>query len=342
VLARWFHEGLNALEKNLHGAAEIVKELSGVVTPLLAKFSEPALKKLITASKKLAAAVGKKLERGHDRLLELSSCRPEQAASLIHEIRALDADDSFEEYFIRLLDHYGMHIEELSHRSYLFQPSHLATNDFPPVPEEGLSITFDRTKALSREDLGFLSIDHPLVRGALDLLLGAEAGNSAFAMWRGSGSEGLLLEAWFVVECVAPAALHADRFLPPQPVRVVVDHANAAFEDLAKLDAARLEKGDVVKLLDRGAVRKKVVPAMLKAANVLAAEKAKAVTDAAVLEMEKQLREERERLEDLRQRNDHIRPEEITAITDQQDQLKAAMDSARPRLDAIRLVWRMA
>jgi ATP-dependent helicase HepA len=58
--------------------------------------------------------------------------------------------------------------------------------------------------------------------------------------------------------------------------------------------------------------------------------------------MEKQLREERERLEDLRQRNDHIRPEEISAVTQQQEQLRAAIEAARPRLDAVRLVWRMA
>jgi ATP-dependent helicase HepA len=97
-----------------------------------------------------------------------------------------------------------------------------------------------------------------------------------------------------------------------------------------------------VKLLDRGAVRKKVVPAMLKQAGIFADQKTKALVDAAVVEMEKQLREERERLEDLRQRNDHIRPEEIAAITEQQDQLRAAMEAARPRLDAVRLVWRMS
>jgi ATP-dependent helicase HepA len=136
--------------------------------------------------------------------------------------------------------------------------------------------------------------------------------------------------------------LHADRFLPPQPIRIVVDHTNSEFAEAAKLDAARLEKGDVVKLLDRGAVRKKVVPAMLKKADALAEEKTKGLIDAAVAEMEKQLREERERLEDLRKRNDHIRPEEITAIIEQQAQLRAAMEAARARLDAIRLVWRMA
>ncbi|MFZ4765083.1 MAG: helicase-related protein [Roseimicrobium sp.] len=342
VLARWFHDGMNAMEKNLHGAAEIVKELADEARPLLENFSEPALKKLITRSQKLCATVGKKLERGHDRLLELGSCKPDQAAQLLHTIRELDGDAEFEEFFIGLLDHFGMHIEHLSHRGYVFHPSHLVTDDLPSVPEEGLSVTFDRTRALSREDLGFLSIDHPLVRGSLDLLLGAESGNSAFAMWRGSGSEGLLLEAWFVVECVAPATLHADRFLPPQPVRIVLDHTKAEFADLEKLDAARLEKGDVVKLLDRGAVRKKVMPDMLKKANALATEKSKALASEAVLVMEKQLREEVERLQDLRQRNDHIRPEEIAAVTQQMEELRAAMEAARPRLDAVRLVWRMA
>lgn len=342
VLARWFHEGLNAFEKNLHGAGEIVKELADDVSPLLAEFSEAKLKALITRSQKLCTTVGKKLERGHDRLLELSSCKTVKAAGLIHDIRALDADTEFEEFFIRLLDHFGMHIEELSHRSYLFQPSHLATNDFPPVPEEGLSVTFDRTKALSREDLGFLSLDHPLVRGALDLLLGAESGNSSFAMWRGSGSEALLLETWFVVECVAPAALHVDRFLPAFPVRVIVDHTANEFTDEAALSAARLEKGDVVKLLDRGAVRKKLLPDMLKKANAFAAGKMQALSAAAIATMDTQLREEIERLEDLRLINDHVRPEEIAAAKQQQQALREAMESARLRLDAVRLIWRMA
>ena len=49
-----------------------------------------------------------------------------------------------------------------------------------------------------------MSGDHPLVRGALDLLLGAEAGNSAFGVWRDGGREAILLEVLLVVECVAP------------------------------------------------------------------------------------------------------------------------------------------
>jgi predicted kinase len=52
-----------------------------------------------------------------------------------------------------------------------------------------------------------MSADHPLARGALDLLLGSESGNSAFGMWKRPGAEAVLLETILVVECVAPAAV---------------------------------------------------------------------------------------------------------------------------------------
>ena len=144
------------------------------------------------------------------------------------------------------------------------------------------------------------------------------------------------------MECVAPAALHVDRFLPPQPLRVVVDHALADHTEDSALASAKLEAGDIFRLLDRGAVKKKLIPAMLEKALALAAARRDALVAAAETRMHGQLQEEIERLEDLRQVNDHIRPEEIAAVRQQREQLRAAMEAARPRLDAVRLVWRMA
>jgi ATP-dependent helicase HepA len=57
--------------------------------------------------------------------------------------------------------------------------------------------------------------------------------------------------------------------------------------------------------------------------------------------MEAQLDGEIERLEDLRQLNDHVRPEEIAAVAQQKTALSAALTTAPLRLDALRLVWRM-
>jgi ATP-dependent helicase HepA len=341
VLARWYQEGLNAFEKNLHGAGEILRALQKDLGALRQKFSAPKLEKLLEKSRDLRTKVAKKLERGHDRLLELNSCKPGQAEELSRQIRALDSDEKFEEFLIRLFDHFGVQVEDHGTRSYILRPGHLITDAFPALPEDGMTVTFDRARALSREDLGFISGDHPLVRSSWDLLLGAEAGNAAFGMWKSKGGEAILLEIHGVVECVAPAALHADRFLPATPIRVVVDHGLADHTDSEALAAAQFEKGDIFRLLDRGVVKKKLLPAMLVKAQALATERMQRLVESANTAMTIQLRDEIERLEDLRQINDHVRPEEIDAARQQQAELQAAISSARLRLDAVRLIFRI-
>ena len=341
VLARWYHEGLGAFEKNLHGAAEIARALEDDLAALRKTFDAKKLTAFLRKTRMQHAKVAKKLERGHDRLLELSSCKPELAATMIGEIRAMDSDAAFEEFFGRILDHFGVHLEELGSRTWLLKPGHLLTDALPGLPEDGMSATFDRARALSREDLRFMSSDHPLVRGAMDQLLGAESGNSAFGVWKVPGGEAILLEVFFVVECVAPAALHADRFLPATPVRIVVDHALAEHTDDPALAAAVLEKGDIFRLLDRGAVKKKLLPAMLEKVRALATEQMAAMVASATATMAAQLGEEVERLEDLRAINDHVRPEEIAATAQQQVALHEALASARLRLDAVRLIFRI-
>ena len=342
VLARWFNEGLNAFQKNVHGATELFRALQSDLTALLDRFDEAKLDELIRRTRELHAQTAARLTRGHDRLLELNSSGSEAAAGMIQQIRGFDTDVHFEEFFVRLLDHFGVHVEELGGRDYLLLPGHLITDAFPALPAEGLSVTFDRARASSREDLGFMSTDHPLVRGALDLLLGSEAGNAAFAVWKNAESEGLRLEVHSVVECVAPAALHVDRFLPATPVRVVVDHALADCSADERFVEADFGKGDVFKLLDRGAVKKKLFPAMLAKAQELAAEKMKTLVEHAIATMERQMHTEIDRLETLSEINNHVQPSEIAALRAQRDELCHVIAASRLRLDAIRLVWQTA
>jgi ATP-dependent helicase HepA len=340
VLARWYHEGLDAFQKIPHGAAELARELSSELAALSENFNGAALKQLIQRTRKQHAKVGRKLELGHDRLLELNSCKPGEADETIRQIRELDGDLPFEEFLLNLLDHFGVHVEELGSRSYLLHPGNLSTEAFPALPETGMSVTFSRERALSREDLGFLTRDHPLVRGALDLLLGSESGNAAFGLWKTPGNEAVLLEIYAVVECIAPEALHADRFLPATPVRVVVDHALNDVSGDPAYAAARLEKGDVMRLLDKGVMKKKILPAMLEKALELAAERMRTLADAASAVMLAQLQDEIERLEDLRAINDHVRQSEIDAATQEKSELGSALATARIRLDAIKLILR--
>ncbi len=339
TLARWYHDGLGAFEKNLPGASEIAAAVADELTRALAEPGETALAPLLARSREERRRVATQLAQGYDRLLELNSSKPGKAAEIAALIRAADADTAFEEFFVRLLDHFGVLVEDLSPRTYLLRPGHLFTDAFPALPEEGMSVTFDRARALSRDDLGFLTGDHPLVRGALDLLLSGEAGNSAFGVAKTAGGEAILLEVTALAECVAPPALHVERFLPPAPIRVVVDHAGS--DVTAAVPAAlALEKGDVFRLLDRGAVKKRIFPAMLAKALALAGEQMTAVTAAAAREADTQLQGEVRRLEDLSEINRHVAPEEIEAARAQSAALAAAIAGARLRVDSVRLILR--
>ena len=279
-----------------------------------------------------------KLEKGHDRLLEMTSFKAESAQKVIEAVHALDDDLDFEDFIIRLMDRLGIVVEEHGHRSYVFRPGDLMTDALPALPPEGMFVTFDRERALSRENIGYLTIDHPTVRGAMDHVLGGELGNTSFGIWKGSGEEGILLDLHYVVDCVAPAALHVNRFLPSIPIRVIIDHAMKDHSDDEDAQTAGLTKGDPSKLLDNGPFRKKLMPAMLKKAQVIATSRMADLVAAAVLDVNTQLDTEIERLEDLARINNHVRPEEAVTLRQSQQDLLKAINGAQLRLDVLRLV----
>jgi ATP-dependent helicase HepA len=185
-------------------------------------------------------------------------------------------------------------------------------------------------------------VDHPLAGAALDLLLAAETGNSSFAVWNATGADAILLEAIWVVECVAPAHLHLDRFLPATPVQVIVDHQLADQSMDAAFKQARLEKGDVLRLLDRGVVKRKFFPAMLEKSQELAGEQMGQQVAAALDRLSGELDAEIGRMEELQSRNDHVRLEEVTLLKERKQAMMSALGDARLRLDGLRLILRTA
>lgn len=339
VLARWYHEGLGAFETNLHGASEIVQAVKDELEAALSSLSEQSLVSLLKKSATLRKTVAKKLEKGHDRLLELNSNKPEKATQIIELIQSQDQDSEFEQFFIRLLDHFGLHIEELGNRSYFLLPGNLVTDAFPALPDDGMTVTFDRERALSRENIAFLTPDHPMVRGAIDMLLGAETGNSSFVQWRSSGAEGLILETQFIVECPAPSHLHVERFLSPPPIQSLVDHAKKDRREDPGYTQARLEKGSPTRLFENSVIKRKIFPAMLTKARKLAENELNIRIESSLSLMKSQLQSEMDRLEDLAKINDHVKPEELAELSLHQQEIEAAIQGAQLRLDSVRLIF---
>jgi ATP-dependent helicase HepA len=342
VLAHWYHEALDAFQKNPHGASELMLRFGKKIQILAGNFTSSGLSSLIKETAAEAKKITKRLQRGHDRLLELNSNRPEVAGPLIEAIQRQDADADFEAFFIRMLDHLGVQVEELGLRSYLLKSGGSQTATLPGLPIEGTMVTFQRSRALSREDIGFVTPDHPLVLAALDAILGMETGNSVFSVWKSGPADGILLEAHFVIESIAPPSLHADRFLPATPLRIVV---NQSLEDCSDDDGFRnatLETGDVFTLLDTPVFKKKHLPAMLAKAAAIASTRKEAIIQTARQKASDQLTAEIERLEDLRLINNHVRPGEIQSLEDLKASLLNAIEAATVRSDALKLVLRLS
>ena len=348
VLARWYHEALNSFEKNLHGGRELAEQFGPQVKLLAQDFHETAqtsradLDKLIDETRAARNTLAEKLEQGRDRLLELNSFRSEPAARHVTEIQSQDADLSLDEFMIAVFDHYSIHLEELTHRTYQLGSAGVFAESFPGLPTDGLTVTCDRSRALAREDVQFLTWDHPLVTGALDLLLGSETGNCSFARWPDTKTRGLYLEAIYLLECIAPPPLHVDRFLPPTPLRVLVDHRgnNAGSSITSDFLKRNLKNGDAYVLLDQPELRDDLLPMLVEKARCIANSQVSQLTNQARKEMRTQLDREIVRLKELRRVNRSVRAEEIEMLVQQKSALDQRLVGARLRLDAIRLIQR--
>ena len=338
IRMRWLEEGLDAFRASPPGAAEIQRELRFDLEEAIGE--REGIDELIEKTLASRKRISERLARGQDRLLERSSHRPERSAWLVEKIREWDENPGFEDFLMRLFEFSGLHIEELGKRRYFLLPGNLKSDAFPSLPPDGMTVTLDRQRALEREQEAFLTWDHPMVRGALDLMLGSEAGNATFGVWDSSGEKIILLESWIVVECVAPARLHIERFLPQTPLRIMVDHKGGDHTDDAVFAKPILRKGDPASLMRNEAVKRKFLPAMLEQTRALGAGKSHAVIQAAMSLMRREMTAEIARLRDLAEVNDHIKPEEITALLEREAELAIAIENARVRLDAVRLIWK--
>lgn len=67
--------------------------------------------------------------------------------------------------------------------------------------------------------------EHPLIINGLDLILSGDTGSSTISLLKNKALPvgTLLLELIYVVEAQAPKHLQLNRFLPPTPVRMLLD-----------------------------------------------------------------------------------------------------------------------
>lgn len=339
-LQRWYHEGLNAFEQTCQ-VGELVK------AELLDRFNnaiagEEDINALVDDASVLAQKHREKIEQGRDRLLELSSHNKSISEELITEIDLFDTENILQRYMDQALDNLGVDIEDQSTHSFIIKPGeHMAVTEFPGLNEDGATITFRRPIALAREDVQFLTWEHPLVQTAMEQIISGGFGQvSVGAMQHETLKRGsVLLEAHYVFDCPAPKALNVEQYLSGDLLRVVLssngknlteewDHEmlNTAFHPIKKPLAKQLVDA-----------KRQELQTMLSSAETLADEQLDLLKSNAIEQANTQLGAELDRLTRLAKRNDSVREDELQGLKDTLEGTTRALTQLRCVLDAVRV-----
>lgn len=342
TLLRWYHEGLNQFEESCSAGFAIYQQFN---QQLQQQLSAPgaALDQLISDSAEFTARTRAELREGRDKLLERNSCKPEQAAALIEQVCAHEQGDDLADYLEQLCDSYGVDQEYHSEQATILRPGeHMLTGHFPGLREEGTTVCFDREQALSREDMEFLTWEHPIIVESMEMVTSTELGNAAIATisLKGIPAATLLLESVYSINCVAPRHLQVERFLPISPIRLLVDSRG---KDLAEvMPHTRLNTlCEKVKKPVALQVIKQVhdqVEEKMRHASKQAEQQMQAMLAAAETHMRAQLGAELQRLQQLQAINPSIRDEEIDHLRYTIEECAAHISHASLQMQGLRLI----
>ncbi|WP_439234291.1 RNA polymerase-associated protein RapA [Lonepinella koalarum] len=344
LLADWYHQGLNAFEQTCPMGAMLFEKCGEKLQHFLQHPTAlDGFADFIKETAKQRAKLKDELENGRDRLLELNSNGGIQAQQLANQIAEQDNSPELINFTLNLFDIIGVEQEDLGEQSIVITPTGtMLVPDFPGLKEDGITVTFSRDVALAREDVEFLSWDHPMLRNGIDLVLSSDIGKTATCLLNNKRipTGTLLLECIYVVESQAPKGLQLNRFLPPTPVRLLLDSKgnnlapNVTFEHLEKQlkPMAKTMASKMVKMVRPN------LEQMLKAAENLMVLESKQIIAQAKQLADNQLSEELERLTALRAVNPAIRQDEINSLETMRQQALQHLEQAHWRLDSLRVI----
>ncbi|MFA6236184.1 MAG: SNF2-related protein [Bacteriovorax sp.] len=346
VLYRWYHEGLNAFEDSAKGASLVHQQLQTLLEEFLKKpesaLQNPAIiEQFLNTTKNEYAEVVKKMEEGRDILIELNSFNEEKAEGLISEIKKFDEDPALANYMSEVFQELGVDIEDLEENIFYIKPSdNMYVPHFPGLSSEGERITYDRKTARRREDVEFLTWDHPMVVGVMDLIVSNTFGNVTVMMRKKPGQK-TFVEATFKLYAIASKQLSPERYFPPTPIRILLDSSGEEFTDKwSKEDIdERSVMADVETVRKAKALPRPAVQKVLKTAHQYALRRSEEIKANYIAAMTEKLKSEKERLVKLKELNPIVRTEEIDALTIQMLMLSKSYTNADVILDSIRIIF---
>ncbi|HGE8242234.1 RNA polymerase-associated protein RapA [Aeromonas sp. 82P] len=343
ALQLWYHDGLDAFEQTCPTARPVFEAVREELFELLAANTgdQAALDALLVKTRELHEPLKARLEQGRDRLLEIHSSGGAAAQQLVDKLAAEDDDTGMISFALKMFDEIGVNQDDRGENALVLTPGdHMLVSSFPGLPQDGMTITFDRNTALSRDDMALLSWDHPMMRGGIDLILGSEIGATSVALLKNKALPigSILLELIFVAESAAHPQLY--RFMPPTPIRLLMDKNGQNLGEKVAFDAFNRQLTPVNRHLGSKLVTasQPVIHGLIGQGQAIAEELKAGIVDKARAQMAQTLQQDLDRLEALKAVNPNVRDSELDYLRNLQAELHHLIDQTQLKLDAIRFI----
>jgi ATP-dependent helicase HepA len=246
-------------------------------------------------------------------------------------------------FALSLFDTIGLNQDDKGENALVVTPSeHMMVPSYPGLPYEGATITFDRDTALSREDMNFISWEHPMIQGGIDLLMSEGVGTTAVSLLKNKALPvgTMLLELIYKVDAQAPKRSGITRFLPATPIRIMLDGKGNDLSEQVEFESFNRQLSPVGRHIAAKLVSsvQAQVHELVASGEKLIVDKVTAVREQAQQEMQASLNGELERLQALKAVNPNISDEEIQAIDEQIKELTGYIGQAQYQLDSLRMI----
>ncbi|RDL43900.1 RNA polymerase-associated protein RapA [Marinomonas piezotolerans] len=343
-LCHWYHRALNAFERT-----------TGVGDKVNVTFKEPLQayllghdddEALLDEAKIYHEALLKQMEEGRNRLLEMTSCRPTEANTLIEKIND-QATFGLHDYIEQVTHAFNIHAECMNDNpdqaAWFVRPStDMMLEALPGIEEEGKMLMLDRRQASQREDVAFATWEHPLITMLMDEVQGFDSGKLTSAILPIAAlPEGtVLVESMFVIETSGHPRLKLAQTLPMTPIWQLSD-ANGKFlhgQFTAEKWAEKL-KGVPNRVAEQwvAALRPQLLE-ILQAHQLNAQDQSRPTVHAAKEAYQRKWQSEIDRLRELQKQNAAIKDEQIELFEGYLSEGLTRIDDHQVRLDGIRII----
>ena len=343
-LMNWYHNGLNAFQHVCPVGHSIFEVFEKELRRELVAEEGDEFEELVARSKTFANETLSKMQQGRDRLLELNSCNKNHAEEVVDDVVSSTNTAELSGYMDAVFDEYGVDQQVHGVDSFILKPTdHMLNSDFPGLSEDGLTATYQRDIALSRDDMHFITWEHPMVTGAIDMIRTSEFGNATFCALplknKGYPKGTLILEAFYNVVCPAPSFLQIHRYLPESSVRITIDNHGRNLSTALKHDvlnhlAEKVKKRTTQDLIQHARPQ---IQVLIDKSSKQAAPQQDKIIEAAQQSFAEKAKDDLERLKALAKVNPNIRKEEITQLEENNQAVVEYLANAQLKLDAIRV-----